>query len=425
MSKNHTDVEWYKRHLEKALSAVAVGTKNMNESTLKKMRRVQESSHKLINEYVDLKVEQENLKRTKIIEEALLSNLGEGMLVIDSSCKLIFINKRAREMLGISSKDRILGENYFEHIVFCMSDRMIIPWRQDPIYSAFASNTKKRLTLADDVYCKRIDDSIFPITASISPFSVDDTSFAVAVTIYDASQEKQTADIKSDFVSVASHQLKTPLTISTMHTELLLREYNKDTYSENFDEEKHLKEILFGNKKIEELLNKFFIISKISSGKISVQRKEHYINEIIDDILHELSFEMQEKKIILTKNYEDSIIGCVDLVLLRIAIHNIISNAIKYNKDGGSIDITTSCSNGKICISVKDSGRGIPDDEKQNVFMEFYRGAKKKGKPSGSGVGLYITKSIIEQSGGEIWFDSEVDNGSIFHISFPTLCDVK
>ena len=420
MSKQHKEIGWYRRHIEKAILSVTslLGVKRLASETSKKIQHLRRSNLNLLNEFEKIKKGHEKLYIKKKIEEAVISQLGEGMIAVDEHERIVLMNKRAKDMLGIDSKEKTFHIRYNEYLQFCHGDKTKLSYENDPIYSTLQSNTHRRITLSDDIYCVRKDASIFPVTASISPFAVDSTTRAVIMTLYDATSEKQTIDIRSDFVTVASHQLKTPLTISNIHTEMLLKEY-----SENPLQESHLQEILFGNKKIEELLNKFFVISKIDNGSITVRTQKHEINEIVDDILHELSMEISHKKITITKEYETGLKGCVDWVLARIALHNIISNAVKYTPQGGSVTIRTRHAEDSTCVCVSDTGCGIPKDEHEQVFMKFYRtehGAKNAG---GSGVGLYITKSIIEQCKGKIWFESEVDKGTVFHITLPDSCE--
>lgn len=420
ITKNYKDPDWYKRRIEKGLSYFSSGAKKLTDSSLKKINVLQECSQALINDYAKLKKEKETLEHLKVVEEALISNTNEGILVIDSHCKITLLNKKMREFFGLNSRDKIVNTNYFEHIVFCKSDSTPIPWREDPISKAFTKNKKVRVTLLDDLYCLRKDGTVFPITASISPFNINESTKTIAVTLYDATREKQTADIRSDFVSVASHQLKTPLSISNTHTELLLRDHTEDC-----PEKTHLEEILFGNKKIEELINRFFIISKIGAGTLSLFKQHHDVNYILEDILHELSINTKKKNLTIEKFYDSSCIGYVDWVLLRIALHNILSNAIKYNKDGGTITLTTKNIPDAIQVSITDTGGGIPKNEQDYVFMKFYRGLCTNKRTTGSGVGLYITKAIVEQCEGKIWFESEENKGTTFHVTLPTSSDKK
>ena len=420
ITKNYRDPDWYKRRIEKSLSYFSSGAKKLTDSSLKRINDLQECSQSLLNDYAKLKKEKETLEHLKVVEETLIANTNEGIIVIDSHCKVSLLNKKMREFFGINSREKIVNSNYFEHIVFCKSDTTPIPWREDPISKAFTKNKKMRITLFDDLYCLRKDGTIFPVTASISPFNIDETTRTIAVTLYDVTKEKQTADIRSDFVSVASHQLKTPLSISNAHTEILLREHLGDG-----SEKTHLEEILFGNKKIEELINRFFIISKIGAGTLSLFKQHHDVNYILEDILHELSININKKNLDIKKVYDSSCIGYVDWVLLRIALHNIISNAIKYNKDGGEITLTTKNIPDALQISISDTGCGIPENEQGHVFMKFYRGLCTNKRTTGSGVGLYITKAIVEQCEGKIWFESVENKGTTFHVTLPISSDKK
>lgn len=413
MTQDYKDPDWYKKRFEKTLSSVVSGAKKLTDSSLKKITHLQDCSRSLINEYSKLKKESEILQKTKVVEEALISQFSEGIFVVDANCKILLINERARNVFGFTQRDKVLNTNYFENIVFTHGDMVPISWKNDPICRTFEKNVNNRITLLDDMYCLRKDGSTFPVTASLTPFTVNGVIQAISVTIYDATDEKQTADIRSDFVSVASHQMKTPLTISNTHTELLLRE------AESADEKNHLEEILYGNKKIEELVNRFYIISKIGSGTLSLFKQHHDINQILDDTLHELSMDIKNKKLHIVRLYEPSCIGYVDAVLLRIAIHNIISNAIKYTEKEGTITIKTRHERNAINVSISDTGCGIPENEHSHVFMKFYRGLKTYKNTAGTGVGLYITKAIVDECDGNITFESVENKGTTFSVMLP------
>jgi signal transduction histidine kinase len=216
------------------------------------------------------------------------------------------------------------------------------------------------------------------------------------------------------FVSDASHELRTPISVIQGYTNLLAR-WGKD-------DRKVLEESLTAlqgeaesmNHLIEELL----FLAREDSGTLKITKEEFKLNEIIDEILYETKLYDSAHQVISEKNEEFQV--CADRKLLKEAVRILVDNSIKYTPDNGTIELNCYLKNNKAVISVEDNGIGISKEDLPNIFTRFYRTDKSRTKESGgTGLGLTIAKLIIDNHRGRINVWSELNEGTIFRIELP------
>ncbi|MBP7823350.1 CHASE domain-containing protein, partial [Candidatus Gracilibacteria bacterium] len=223
---------------------------------------------------------------------------------------------------------------------------------------------------------------------------------------------------KTEFVSIASHQLRTPLTSIGWYTEMML---HGDTGKTSPAQKKYLNEIYKSHTAMVDLVNKLLSVSRIDLGTLMVDSKVTNMNDIVRDIISE-----NKKKISLNKILIREHIGQVgeclsDPTLVRIIFQNLIANAIKYTPQGGKIDISLSLKGKNILFKITDNGRGIPEEQQKDIFHKFFRANNTKDV-NGTGLGLYIVRSIAEKLGGKVWFESGTrgtKKGTTFSVQLP------
>jgi len=230
---------------------------------------------------------------------------------------------------------------------------------------------------------------------------------------------KQLDEAKNEFISIASHQLRTPLTgIQGWLSMLVDGDFGK------IDEEKLniLKQVLDASKRMVRMVNLFLNITKIEAGKFVLDKKPAQIEELIQTELIEIIKVAEEKglKLEYKKPAKKLPALMVDSDKLKDVILNLVDNAIKYTPQG-SVTVSVQKINGNISVSVKDTGRGIPPDDAKRLFTKFVRGEGiAQVQPDGSGLGLYIAKRIVDAHGGQIWVESEgLGKGSTFIFTLP------
>ncbi len=232
--------------------------------------------------------------------------------------------------------------------------------------------------------------------------------------------DQEVSQMKTDFISFASHQLRTPLTVIKWNTEMLR---NGDAGELTKEQKRHLTEIERGEKRMALLISSLLNISRLESGKIKVEPKSVDIVELISGVVAEISLFAKAKNcsIVFSKPQQPPPLISIDAALFKQILANLLSNATHYSKsEKCKIEVDFKEIKGYYQIDVIDEGVGIPADAQDKIFTKFFRAENAvKADTEGTGLGLYITKLIVERGGGKIWFESTEGKGSAFHFTIP------
>ncbi|MFA7209397.1 MAG: HAMP domain-containing sensor histidine kinase [Parcubacteria group bacterium] len=231
--------------------------------------------------------------------------------------------------------------------------------------------------------------------------------------------------MKTEFVSVASHQLRTPLSAIRWETELMLSKLDRGL---NKKQRQSINTINLLATRMTRLVNDLLDVTRIDQGRLILKREKVDIAGIVTEISGEFLPLIKEKKmkVVFQSARKCKTDRCKPLSVLsdqeklKLVIENLFSNAIKYTGAYGRIEIDLSKKRGFVVFSIRDNGVGIPKEQQVQVFSKFFRSDNiVKYQTEGTGLGLYIAKNIIEQSGGRMWFHSREHTGSIFCFSLP------
>ena len=222
-------------------------------------------------------------------------------------------------------------------------------------------------------------------------------------------------ELKSRFISMTSHEFRTPLTTILSSVELIVR-YFKKQETEKF--EKHVKKIKGSVNNLTELLDYFLSVEKLEEGRVELESSEFDIVKLFSDQIHEMSDNTKEGQQILFQTNASELLVKLDKKIVRTILQNLLSNAIKYSGENTSIQVNFKRSDKNILLTVADQGIGIPENEQIHLFERFYR-AKNATNIQGTGLGLNIIKKYIELMKGEITFISEQNLGSKFIVEIP------
>jgi signal transduction histidine kinase len=230
-----------------------------------------------------------------------------------------------------------------------------------------------------------------------------------------ARQEAEHANIaKSEFLSSMSHELRTPLNAILGFAQLIEMNTKVDNTRESSQE------IINAGNHLLSLINQVLDLSKIESGNLDLSFKKCFLNEILDDMITLIKPLAEKNSIIIDNKVNTLSYINVDEIRFKQILLNILSNAIKYNRENGKVIINSSVNDRNIiCLSISDTGTGLTDEQLNNIFEPFERLGKENSNIEGTGLGLKISKELIELMGGTITVESTVGKGSIFFIQFP------
>jgi len=239
------------------------------------------------------------------------------------------------------------------------------------------------------------------------------------VILHDISREKTIEKIKTEFVSITAHQLRTPLSSIKWTLRMLL----DGDLGEITDEQREFIEKTYtSNEKMISLINDLLDVTRIEEGRYLYRPVLGDIEEILQSMLASYNDLAKARRLKIDFKKSDKKMSkvMVDVEKIRLAIQNLLENAIRYTPVGGTITVSLKRDKKEVIISIKDSGVGIPKDQRERVFSKFFRATNVvKMETEGSGLGLFITKNIIEAHGGRIWFESEEGKGANFFFTIP------
>ena len=227
------------------------------------------------------------------------------------------------------------------------------------------------------------------------------------------SKEKELSDLKSRFVSMASHEFRTPLSTILSSASLVAKYTQTDEQSKR---DKHIMRIKSSVSNLTDLLNEFLSIGKIEDGKVMAHMVAFNIKELLETICNELQTIAKPGQTIGLTHTGDAFVT-LDPSLLRNVLINLLSNAIKFSPEGGLISVASATKENCITLRVKDSGMGISAEDQEHLFERFFRG-KNATNIQGTGLGLHIVSKYIELMNGQINFESELEKGTEFIITF-------
>jgi PAS domain S-box-containing protein len=354
---------------------------------------------------------QESLQEMRKFKLAV-ENASDHIVITDADGIIVYANKAVERITGFAPQE-VIGKK--------AGSKELWGGIMEP---AFYKKLWKAIKEDREIFRGEIDNvrkngEKYIALSSIAPVPNDQGEVEFFVGIErDITHEKEIDKAKTEFVSLVSHQLRSPLTAVRWYTEMLV---GGDCGSITDKQKESLEEIEKSNQRMTDLVEVFLNVSRIEMGTFSVFPKPIHPKQILDSILFETRDSAGEKYLDITQElpHEDTTY-LLDPILFRILAQNLISNAIKYNREKGSVRIRFAQEESGLVFSVSDTGIGIPAQETRSLFTRMFRAQNAvESTAEGTGLGLYIVKEIVERAGGSIEFSSKENVGSVFTIRFP------
>ncbi len=367
---------------------------------------LEQSREALLNILEDTEMARAKAEEEKQKSETIFTNFVDGLMVFDSAGRLELINPRAEEMLKMPKKD-LLGKKMIE-LEKMSSTRALVGIFNGKLKEIF----RQELIIGEELY--------LDITSTFIVAQGQKSVFLVI--LHDITREKSIEQMKSQFVSVAAHQLRTPLSIIKWSLDMFIK---GDAGKITAQQKDFLNKTFQTNERLIRIINDLLNVAKIEEGRYIYQPKMLEFNELVEQTFDSLGDLAKRKNISYKLNIvegEKPKVVKVDVEKMSLAIKNLLENALKYTAPKGKILVQLERKNNHLEFFVKDSGVGIPKDHQPRIFSKFFRSANViKMETDGSGLGLFIAKNVIEAHGGKIWFESVENKGTTFFFTLPTI----
>ncbi len=328
-------------------------------------------------------------------------------LILDKNGKIVSTNKSAVRLLGRSPV--ILKDTaFFSCVDTSKTEHLVL------IKEKFRNGV---VVVDEEIEISR-DEGPAWATMSILPFTDSLGNRASLVTLLDITKQKEVDTAKSEFVSLASHQLRTPIAGMRWSAELLLMD---EVGTLTKQQRRYVNRLLTNIQRMANLIDDFLQVSRFDLGTRELETEVVDIQKMIDEVVGEQTVLFSSKNLKLEKHFDNSIKEFVtDAKLLRMIITNLYNNAIKYSKNDGEVEISYLREGNDLIFSVRDSGIGIPKSDQPRIFSKVFRASNAmKEVPDGTGLGLYIVKKAVQVLRGRVTFKSTENVGTTFTVVIP------
>jgi PAS domain S-box-containing protein len=364
----------------------------------------------------------QELQTERVRADAIVENIAEGVIALDDQGRVTFINQAAEDMLGWWQHD-LLDKKFTE--VVKINDENDRPMNATG-WPLLKGDVEKQTSVLS--YYKK-DGSKALLLSNGAAIINEGSLVGYIVSFHDVAEEREIDRAKSEFMTVASHQLRTPISAISWFSEMLL---NGDAGKLNEEQQNDLQQIHQSNKRMARLVGDMLIVSRLELHNLPVTPQPTDLSELLHKVIKEQTEGITEDRLPKIKEHFDEMLQKVnvDPDLTKIILQNLISNAIKYTPKDGNISIEVIGSGGrpenKITLIISDSGYGIPKNLQDKIFTKFFRADNIRDKDTdGTGLGLFIVKALLDYIGGDISFTSEENQGTIFVVHLPYIKPTK
>lgn len=349
------------------------------------------------------------------LDRAVVDSINYGVITVDNDGRITACNPSAAHLLE-NTQEAVLGHTIAEAFAL-MSEGRPVPTNEHLVVQALAHRELTRSRASQRLCLVRTKSDPLPIALTAAPLMVDGQVDGAVAVFEDVTEERQIDAMKSEFIALAGHQLRTPIGALRWHIELL--EENGETMSA--DQRQSLQEMKTLVERTVRLLNTLLQSAKLEEGGIEPSWSEVDLTVLVHDLSTTLNELSAQYKVEQTLQLPASLKVTTDQTLLTIVLHNLLTNAIKYSRhDQGCTLISVHDLGTEVEIRVRDNGIGIPEEDRPRLFEKFFRAKNARViDTDGNGLGLYISQSILTRLQGRISFETAVDKGTTFTVTLP------
>jgi PAS domain S-box-containing protein len=345
--------------------------------------------------------------------DALFNSIGDGAIATDEFGRIMRVNPACLEILEYGEEE-LLGQ-WFPKVIIALDDSLSpLSLIDRPITQSFLTGK----SISQKMLYRTKSGLYRPVAVTVSPVLLDGRPIGAVEVFRDITVEENVDRMKSEFISLASHQLRTPLSAVKTYAHMLLEGYMGDLVSA---QKKALRTILAASNRMNELVNMLLNVTRVESGSLAITSKSHNLQRLAEEVMKELELAASEKAIDLQMQLPAAACNVkTDNLLAKEILINLLNNAVKYTPEGGSVKLKLTNRPDSAVFSVTDTGIGIPSYSQEHIFTKFFRAQNViKRETTGTGLGLYLVKGLAEALGGKVWFTSEENVGSKFFFSLP------
>ncbi len=338
---------------------------------------------------------------------AIIENLTDGVLFLNVANEVELSSPLVSDFLG-KPKDEISGKDIFD---------LVASPALKPLYDVLKDENKRKVRMMTRKEVALKEKLVLEVTTV--GLKTESEEKGTLIILRDVSRDKLIEAMKTEFVSIAAHQLRTPLSAIKWTIRMIL---DGDTGAISAEQRDLLDKTYESNERMIHLINDLLNVTRIEEGRFLYKQEPTQLEDVVDSIIDNCEELLKMKNLKFSKEMPKEPMPEIyaDKEKIGLVVQNLLENAIKYTPNGGSINITLEKKGNDALFQIKDSGVGIPKSQEARMFTKFFRGENAiRMETEGTGLGLYTSKNIIEAHKGKIWFESEDGKGSTFFFTVP------